>query len=50
MKKVLAAIILILALMFAEYRFIMCNLQPYIVGEKYLYINVCGQIDWYILD
>jgi hypothetical protein len=49
MKKCIKTLIIILgilALMFAEYRFIMRNLCPY-VAEDAVYIELFGQIDAY---
>jgi len=46
MKKFIAITLLVLALMFAEYRFIMCNLKPY-YADGYTYIEFMGQTDRY---
>lgn len=49
MKKCVKAFIVILGilvLIFAEYRFIMINLHPY-VSEDAIYIEFFGQIDAY---
>lgn len=44
--KILIAILGILTLMFAEYRFIVCNLKPY-VAEDTIYIELFDQVDAY---
>jgi hypothetical protein len=44
--KILIAILGILTLIFAEYRFIMCNLKPY-VAEDTIYIELFDQVDVY---
>lgn len=40
----------ILALMFAEYRFIMCNLCPYYADDGSLCIEFMGQVDSYYTE
>jgi len=47
--KVLVIILGILILMFAEYRFIMLNLCPY-VSEDTIYIELFDQVDAYDLN
>lgn len=51
MKKNLVAIIVItmaiLALMYAEYRYIMVNQRPYLDKDNTVYIEIFGQIDSY---
>lgn len=52
MKKCIKAFIIILGiliLMFAEYRFIMCSLCPY-VSEDAVYIEFFEQVDVYDLE
>lgn len=44
--KILIVILGILALLFVEYRFIMCNLKPY-VAEDTIYIELFDQVDAY---
>lgn len=46
MKK-LIAVILILILMFCEYRYIMLNLSPEIGDNGTVYIEIFGQVDEY---
>ena len=46
MKKIIFAI-LILILMFCEYRYIMLNLRPEIGDNGTVYIEIFGQIDEY---
>ena len=54
MKKKLAiaiAIILgVLALMYAEYRYIMCNQRPYLGERGTVYIEIFGQTDAYYAE
>ncbi|MBQ3017400.1 MAG: hypothetical protein IJD89_00490 [Clostridia bacterium] len=49
-KKFIIALIAILILMFAEYRYIMTNLCPYYAEDGYLYIEVLGQVDTYYAE
>ncbi len=39
-----------LSLMFAEYRFIMQNIRPYIGENNTVYLEVFGQVDEYYAD
>ena len=54
MKKNLVAIIVIimavLALMYAEYRYIMINQCPYIAEDNTVYIEIFGQVDSYDVE
>lgn len=50
MKKFLVALIAILILMFAEYRYIMINLKPYYAEDGFLCIEFMGQIDSYYAE
>lgn len=53
MKKfaiVLTAIVLLAALMYGEYRYIMCNLQPYYAEDGFLCIEFMGQTDAYYAE
>ena len=49
MKKVIA-ILLILALMYAEYRYIMCNLRLYYADNGFICIEIFGQMDSYYAE
>lgn len=52
MKKLAACLIVVAVLaglMFAEYRYIMCNLQPY-YADGYVYIDFMGQTDMYYFE
>ena len=49
MKKALIILVSI-ALMFAEYRMIMCNLRPYHAEDGFLYIEFMGQVDSYYVE
>ena len=49
-KKCIAAIAIalaIIAFMFAEYRYIMCNIAPYRGDNGTIYIEIFGQVDTY---
>lgn len=46
----LVSILAILMLMFAEYRYIMCNLHPYRGENGTVYIEIFGQVDIYYAD
>lgn len=48
MKKIIAAI-LVLLLMYAEYRYIMVNIKPS-VDNGTVYLEVFGQVDEYELE
>lgn len=53
MKKfitIVAIILCMLAAMFAEYRYIMCNLSPYTAENGTVYIEIFGQVDEYYAD
>ena len=54
MKKNITAIIVIimavLALMYAEYRYIMVNQCPYITEDNTVYIEIFGQVDSYYAE
>ena len=46
----IAAIIILTALMYAEYRFIMCNLCPYTGDNGIVYVEFIGQVDEYYVE
>lgn len=53
MKKlvaVLMAAVILAGLMFAEYRYIMCNLNPYYAEDGFLHIDFMGQVDTYYVE
>ena len=50
MKKLAIALTIIAVLMFAEYRYIMCNLQPYYAEDGFLCIEFMGQVDSYYAE
>ena len=50
MKKIIIALLVLAALMFAEYRFIMHNLHPYNGDNGTVYIEFMGQVDEYYAD
>lgn len=47
--KILLAVLIICVLMFAEYRYIMVNIKPYINGNT-VYLEIFGQVDEYYID
>lgn len=53
MKKIIisiASILILLALMYAEYRYIMCNQAPYRGSNGTVYIEIFGQVDEYYAE
>lgn len=54
MKKriigIVIGIVLIATLMFAEYRYIMCNIRPYFGENNTVYLEVFGRIDEYYAE
>lgn len=53
MKKAIAiilALVLLLGIMFAEYRYIMLNLSPYKEDNGTVYIEIFGQVDEYYAE
>jgi len=48
--KVIIGILIIFSLMFAEYRFIMWNLRPYIANDNLVYIELFGQYEEYYAE
>ena len=53
MKKVIAfalALVVVLALMFAEYRYIMTHIKPYRGENGTVYIEIFDQVDEYYAD
>lgn len=50
MKKAIIILMAILALMFAEYRYIMMNLRPYYAEDGFLCIEIFGNTDSYYAE
>ena len=50
MKKIILAILVLAALMYAEYRYIMLNLAPSIGDNGTVYIEIFEQVDEYYAD
>lgn len=48
--RVIAGILLIMSLMFAEYRFIMHNIRPYLGERNTVYIEMFGRMEEYYAD
>ena len=48
--KVVAGILIITSLMFAEYRFIMLNIRPYLGERNTVYIEMFGRMEEYYAD
>ena len=47
---ILAGVLLIASVMFAEYRYIMHNVRPYIAENNTVYLEVFGQVDEYYAE
>jgi hypothetical protein len=45
--KIFVWIIIIVSIMLAEYRFIMTNINPYIIDNNTVHIEFFGQVDEY---
>ena len=50
MKKILIMILIILGIMYAEYRYIMVNLHPYNGDNGTVYIEIFGNVDEYYVE
>ena len=50
MKRLIIIIIAILVLMYAEYRFIMLNICPYLCSNGTVYIEFMGNVDEYYAE
>lgn len=53
MKKIAKFIIILVAvlcIMFAEYRYIMTNIKPYVGENNTIYLEVFNQVDEYLAD
>jgi hypothetical protein len=50
MKKFIIAILILLTMMYAEYRIIMVNLHPYKGDNGTVYIEFIGRVDEYYAD
>lgn len=48
--KFIAAVLVLAALMFAEYRYIMINIKPYIGQDNTVQLEVFGQVDEYYAE
>lgn len=48
--KVVIAVFIVLVLMFAEYRFIMHNIRPYLGNNNTVYLEFYGMIDEYYAE
>ena len=52
-RKIIGAvveIIFIISLMFAEYRYIMLNIEPYLGDNQTVYIEIFGRTDEYYAE
>lgn len=47
MKKIILAILILAALMYAEYRYIMLSISPSVGDNGTVYLEVFGQVDEY---
>jgi hypothetical protein len=53
MKKLIKctiAVIILLCIMFLEYRFIMCNICPYLGENNTVYLEIFNQVDEYYAE
>lgn len=50
MKKIIIGILIILSFMFAEYRYIMHNIKPYLGENNTIYLEIFGQVDEYYAE
>ena len=49
-KKIILAVLVIAAIMYAEYRYIMLNLTPSIGDNGTVYIEIFDQVDEYCIE
>lgn len=47
---IILSVIFIATFMFAEYRFIMCNIRPYLGERNTVYLEVFGRVDEYYAE
>ena len=54
MKRKITSIVigalLLVGIMFAEYRYIMCNIKPYVGKGNEVYLEIFGQVDEYYAE
>lgn len=50
MKKIIIAILILASIMYAEYRFIMLNICPYLGDNGTVYLEIFEQVDEYYAD
>ena len=50
MKKIALTIILILGIMFFEYRYIMLNIRPYLGNNNTVYLEIFNRVDEYYAE
>lgn len=48
--KIIAGLLIVTSLMFAEYRFIMHNICPYLGERGTVYLEIFGQVDTYYAE
>ena len=48
--KIIAGFLLIVSFMFAEYRFIMHNIRPYLGENNTVYLEIFEQVDVYYAE
>ena len=48
--KFFIVLLVLVTLMFAEYRYIMTNIKPYVGANNTVYLEVFGQVDKYCAD
>ena len=49
-RRIAMAVVLLTALVFGEYRFIMCHIEPMIINEHCVRIEFLGFVDEYYCD
>lgn len=50
MKKLITAILILVSIMYAEYRYIMVNIHPYLGNNGTVYLEIFGQVDEYYAE
>ena len=50
MKRFIAAILILVSIMYAEYRYIMVNINPYLGDNGTVYLEIFEQVDEYYAE
>lgn len=48
--KIILALVVLLAIMYGEYRYIMTNISPYKGNDNTVYLEIFGQVDEYEME